>query len=169
MLCNFQCFSELQRAHSNRVARREHSTGRERLWKLLRDLKAIEEGIESELDITDALTVFNEWYGPSYPFLDAKTRDDYPTEFFAGFSKVRVPGGKGDTSFRNKRTGPQREPNVTFSHMYARTPDAKGNLKLERIQKGGYLRFLKVTQRVERVSRSRGLASMSLNGVIVGK
>ena len=41
---------------------------------------------------------FKEWYARSQPFLDsAKTYDDYLTEFLAGFSKVRVPTGKGDT------------------------------------------------------------------------
>lgn len=74
------------------------NTGRKRLWKLLRDLKGIEEGTGRELEIGDILMVFNEWYRQSQALLDlAKTYDDYLTEFLAGFSKVRVPTGKGDT------------------------------------------------------------------------
>ena len=46
---------------------------------------------------------------------------------------------------------------------------AKVNLKLKRIQKVDYLRFLKVTQRVERVPHSGGLSVMPLNGVVIGK
>lgn len=76
----------------------EVNTARKRLWKLLRDLKAIEEGTGRELDVGDILMVFNEWYRQSQPFLDpSKTYDDYLTEFLAGFSKVRMPTGKGDT------------------------------------------------------------------------
>jgi len=40
---------------------------------------------------------------------------------------------------------------------------------LKRVQKIEYLGFLEVTQRVERVPHSRGLASMPLDGVICGK
>jgi hypothetical protein len=43
---------------------------------------------------------------------------------------------------------------------------AKGNVKLERIQKTDYLGFLKVSQRVERVPHTRRLPSMPLNGVV---
>src|SRR5262245_51645924 len=76
----------------------EANTGRKRLWKLLRDLKGVEEGTGRELEVADVLLVFNEWYRQSQPLLDhAKTYDDYLTDFLAGFSKVRVPTGKGDT------------------------------------------------------------------------
>jgi hypothetical protein len=48
-----QALEDVLRALAARNACTEPSTGRERLWKLLRDLKAIEEGIGSELDIAD--------------------------------------------------------------------------------------------------------------------
>jgi len=76
----------------------EANTGRKRLWKLVRDLTGIEEGIGRQLEVADIVLAFNEWYRLSQPLLNpAKTYDDYLTEFLAGFSKVRVPTGKGDT------------------------------------------------------------------------
>ncbi len=69
-----------------------------RLFKLVRDLRAIEEGTGRELEIANLMIAFNEWHRRSQAFLDpAKTREHYPTEFLAGFRKVRVPTSKGDT------------------------------------------------------------------------
>ena len=94
-----QGLEDVLRELAVRNACTEVNTERKRLWKLLRDLKGIEEGrTGGELDVGDVLIVFNEWYRQSQPFLDrAKTYDDYLTEFLAGFGKVRVPTGKGDT------------------------------------------------------------------------
>jgi len=76
----------------------ELNSSRKRLWKLLRDLTGIEEEIGRQLEVADILMAFKEWYRLSQPLLEpAKTYDDYLTEFLAGFSKVRVPTGKGDT------------------------------------------------------------------------
>jgi hypothetical protein len=76
----------------------ERGTAKKRLWKLMRDLKAIEKGIGCELRIGERMTAFDEWYRLSLPVLDSgKTRDDYLAEFIAGLGKVRVPTGEGDT------------------------------------------------------------------------
>jgi len=73
------------------------SSARKRLFKLVRDLRAIEEGIGCELEIADVTLALKEWYRLSQPFLDAaKKYEDYLTEFLAAFRKVRVPTGKGD-------------------------------------------------------------------------
>jgi hypothetical protein len=74
------------------------NSARKRLWKLVRDLRAIEEGIGRGLEIANLMVAFNEWHQRSQPFLDpAKTLEHYLAEFLAGFRKVRVPTGKGDT------------------------------------------------------------------------
>src|SRR5262245_64623393 len=50
------------------------NTSRERLWKLVRDLKGIEDRIGRELEVADILMAFKEWYRLSQPLLDpAKT------------------------------------------------------------------------------------------------
>ena len=69
-----------------------------RLFKLARDLSAIERGTGRELTIAEITPAFQEWYGRSQPFLDpARTRDDYFAELVAALPKVRVPTGQGDT------------------------------------------------------------------------
>jgi hypothetical protein len=74
------------------------NSARKRLWKLVRDLRAIEEGIGRGLEIANLMVAFNEWHQRSQPFLDpAKTLEHYLAEFLAGFRKVRMPTGKGDT------------------------------------------------------------------------
>jgi CHC2 zinc finger len=95
------------KALAARNACTERSTARKRRFKLVRDLRAIEKGIGRELDITELMPAFDEWYRLSQPFLDpAKTRDDYLAEFLAGLRKVRVPTGEGDTL--NKALKPLR-------------------------------------------------------------
>jgi hypothetical protein len=76
----------------------ERNTARTRRWPLLRDLRAVEQGIGRELDTAELILTFNEWHGLSQPFLDpAKTRDDYLAAFLAELQKVRVPTGEGET------------------------------------------------------------------------
>jgi hypothetical protein len=75
----------------------ECGTAKKRLWKLMRDLAAIEKGIGRELQISERITAFDEWYQVSQSFLDPeKTREDYLAEFLAGLGKVQVPTGEGD-------------------------------------------------------------------------
>ena len=75
------------------------NSARERLWKLVRDLKAVEKGIHRELEVAELLPSFNEWHRVSQPLLDpAKTRDDYLSAFLAALRKVRVPTGEGETN-----------------------------------------------------------------------
>jgi CHC2 zinc finger len=75
------------------------NSARERLWKLVRDLKAVEKGIHRELEVAELLPAFNEWHRVSQPLLDpAKTRDDYLPAFLAALRKVRVPTGEGETN-----------------------------------------------------------------------
>jgi hypothetical protein len=94
---NGQCYNTLKAlAAQNRAT--ESVTARKGLWKLLRDLKAVEKGIGRELRIDELMPVFDEWYRLSQPFVDpARTRDDYLAEFLAGLARVRVPTGEGDT------------------------------------------------------------------------
>jgi CHC2 zinc finger len=76
----------------------EHNDERERCWKLLRDLRAVEKGIGQELTIDELMVVFAEWHRLSESFLDStKTRDAYLAAFLAKLRKVRVPSGEGDT------------------------------------------------------------------------
>jgi hypothetical protein len=76
----------------------EPNSAGKRLWKFMRDLKAVEKGIGRELEIAELMPAFSEWHRLAQPFLDpAKTRDDYLAEFLAGLRKVRVPTGEGDT------------------------------------------------------------------------
>jgi hypothetical protein len=75
----------------------ERGTAKKRLWKLMRDLAAIEKGIGRELQIDQRIAVFDEWHRLSLVCLDPeKSREDYLAEFLAGLSKVRVPTGEGD-------------------------------------------------------------------------
>jgi len=75
----------------------EPNTARKKLWKLARDLKAIEKGTGRQLPVAALLVAFNEWYRLSQRFLDpAKSRDDYLADFLAGLGRVRVPTGEGD-------------------------------------------------------------------------
>ena len=74
------------------------NTERKALWKLTRDLKALEKGLRRELEVPEIMPAFDEWHRRSQRFLDAaKTRDDYLAELVAGLPKVRVPIGEGDT------------------------------------------------------------------------
>jgi hypothetical protein len=75
----------------------ERGTAKKKLWKLVRDVAAIEKGIGCELQIGERMTAFDEWYRLSQSFFDPeKSREDYLAEFLAGFAKVRVPTGGGD-------------------------------------------------------------------------
>src|SRR5438093_1070970 len=52
-------------------------TAKKRLWKLMRDLKAVEKGIIRELPIAVPMVAFDEWYRLSQSCLDPeKTRED---------------------------------------------------------------------------------------------
>jgi hypothetical protein len=73
-------------------------SARTRRWKLVRDLRAVEERISRKLSNMELMLAFNEWHRLSQPFLDtAKTRDDYLAAFLAELGKVRVPTGEGHT------------------------------------------------------------------------
>jgi hypothetical protein len=75
----------------------ERGTEKKKLWKLMRDLKAVEKGTGRELAIAARMVAFDEWYRLSQAFLDSdRTREDYLAEFLAGLGKVRVPTGEGD-------------------------------------------------------------------------
>jgi hypothetical protein len=72
-------------------------TAKKRLWKLMRDLRAMEKGTGRELPITERMIALDEWYRLAQAFLDPeKAREDYLAEFLAGLSKVEVPTGEGD-------------------------------------------------------------------------
>jgi hypothetical protein len=91
-------FSNTLKALATQNRATESVTARKALWKLLRDLKAVEKGIGHELRIDELTPVFDEWYRLSQPFVDpARTRDDYLAEFLAGLGRVRVPTGEGNT------------------------------------------------------------------------
>jgi hypothetical protein len=86
------------KALATRNACTERNTARRRRWRLVRDLRAVEQGIGRELDIWELMPVFEEWHRLSGPFLDpAKTREDYLAAFLKELRKVRVPTGEGDT------------------------------------------------------------------------
>jgi hypothetical protein len=83
---------------ATRNAYTERSTARKRRWRLLRDLRAVQERIARKLTTVELVQVFDEWYPLSLPFLDpAKTRDDYLAAFLAELGKVRVPTDEGAT------------------------------------------------------------------------
>lgn len=74
------------------------SNARKKLWKLLRDLRAIEKVLKRELTILELMPAFDDWHRISSVYLgSAKNRDDYLAEFLSGLAKVRVPTGDGDT------------------------------------------------------------------------
>jgi hypothetical protein len=86
------------KALAARNACTEPNSAGKRLWKFMRDLKAVEKGIGRELEIAELMPAFSEWHRLAQRFLDpAKTRDDYLAAFLAGLRKVRVPTGEGDT------------------------------------------------------------------------
>jgi hypothetical protein len=87
------------KALAARNACTEWNTARKKRWKLLRDLRAVEKGINRELEVAELMPAFNEWHRLSQPFLDpAKTREDYLASFLASLRKVRVPTGEGETN-----------------------------------------------------------------------
>jgi hypothetical protein len=86
------------KAFASRNACTQRNTARKKLWKLARDLKAVEKGTGRELPIAALMVAFNEWHRLSEPFLDlAKTSEDYFAELVAALGKVRIPTGEGDT------------------------------------------------------------------------
>jgi hypothetical protein len=88
---------EVLRKIAAQNACRECSTEKDKSWKLVRDLKAVEKGIGQQLNMENLNIVFSEWYRLSQPFLDAqKTRDDYFAKFLSSLTKVRVPTGQGN-------------------------------------------------------------------------
>jgi CHC2 zinc finger len=94
---NGQEIEKVLKALAARNACTGRNTARKRLWKLDRDLRALEKGIGRELNIVELMIVFDEWHRLSQSFLDLqKTRDDYLATFLAGLRKVRVPSGEGD-------------------------------------------------------------------------
>jgi hypothetical protein len=83
------------RAIGERNACTAPGTARRRLWRLLRELKAIEKASDGEIKITDFLPAFDEWYLRSRPHLE-KTRDAYLAEFVGGLGKVKYATNEGD-------------------------------------------------------------------------
>jgi CHC2 zinc finger len=93
---NGQGPGEALKALAVRNACTQRNTARERRWKLVRDLRAVEKGICRSLSTDDLMQAFNEWYCLSEPYLDpAKTCEDYLAMFLAELTKVRVPTGEG--------------------------------------------------------------------------
>jgi hypothetical protein len=73
-------------------------TARERRFKLLRDLAAVEKQICRKLIPDEIMKTFDAWHHDSLPYLDPKKqRDDYLAAFFGELEKVRVPTGEGGT------------------------------------------------------------------------
>jgi hypothetical protein len=98
-MSNGQGREKALKALAARNACTEPNSARERLWQLVRDLKAVEKGINRELDVAELVPAFNEWERLSEPFLDsAKTREDYLAALLASLRKVRVPTGEGETN-----------------------------------------------------------------------
>jgi CHC2 zinc finger len=98
-MSNGQGREKALKALAARRACTEPNSARERLWQLVRDLKAVEKGINRELKVAELVPVFNEWHRLSQAFLDpAKTREDYLASFLASLRKVRVPTGEGETN-----------------------------------------------------------------------
>jgi hypothetical protein len=95
---NGQAPEKVLKALAARNACTQRNTAREKRWKLVRDLRAVEKGIGRELTLNELLPVFEEWHRLSRRFLDpAKTRDAYLAMFLKELRKVRVPTGEGDT------------------------------------------------------------------------
>jgi len=74
------------------------NTARERRWKLVCDLAAVQKRIGRELTPDETIKItFEQWYRASQPHLDPdKTRDDYLAKFLGELGKVRVPTGEGE-------------------------------------------------------------------------
>jgi len=86
------------KALAARNACTESDSARKRLWKFVRDLKAVEKGIGRKLTNSELMLAFNEWHRLSQQFLDpAKPHSDYFAAFLAQLGKVRVPTGESDT------------------------------------------------------------------------
>jgi hypothetical protein len=95
---NGQGLEEELKGLAARNACTARNTARTRRWKLVRDLRAVEERIGRKLSNIELMLAFNEWHRLSQPFLDtAKTRDGYLAAFLAELGKVRVPTGEGHT------------------------------------------------------------------------
>jgi hypothetical protein len=76
----------------------ERDTARERRWKLVCDLKAVEKRLGRKLNPDELVRTFNRWHCVSQPYLNPKkTRDDYLAKFLAELGKVRVPTGEGES------------------------------------------------------------------------
>jgi hypothetical protein len=72
-------------------------TAREKRWKLLRDVAAVEKHILRKLTPTEHMKIVEAWYSASEPHLDPKkTRDDYIAAYFGEMGKVRVATGEGE-------------------------------------------------------------------------
>ena len=89
---------ELARAYAVRTACRKPGSASKALFQLVRHLSTLEKRAGEEVEMGWLTPFFDEWYRLSEPFLDlGKTRDHYLAEFIAGFRKVRVLIGEGDT------------------------------------------------------------------------
>jgi len=122
-MSNGQGLKEELKGLAARNACSERNTARKKRWQLVRDLRAVEKGIGRELHIGELMTVFDEWYRLSQPFLDpAKTRDAYLAAFLAELRKVRVPTGEGHTI--NKALEAVSKLSVSDLPMIPEMPDA---------------------------------------------
>ncbi len=83
---------------AKRNACTERNTARERRWKLVCQLAAVQKRIGRELTPDELIKItFEQWYRASQPHLDPdKTRDDYLAKFLGELGKVRVPAGEGE-------------------------------------------------------------------------
>ena len=96
----------------NRFAARNactaRNTARERRFKLLRDLKAVE-GTGRQLQMVELMIAFGEWHRLSLPFLDPKkTRSDYLAAFLAEFGRCGYRRVKARWPKLSKRFGSSR-------------------------------------------------------------
>ena len=122
-MSNGQGLKEELKGLAARNACSERNTARKKRWQLVRDLRAVEKGIGRELHIGELMTVFDEWYRLSQPFLDpAKTRDAYLAAFLAELRKIRVPTGEGHTI--NKALEAVSKLSVSDLPMIPEMPDA---------------------------------------------
>src|SRR5262249_14174722 len=72
-----QLLEKLLKERTTENAAAHPSNAKKKLWKLLRDLRAIEKAIKRGLEIAELMPAFDEWHRLSRNFLDhAKTRDD---------------------------------------------------------------------------------------------
>jgi hypothetical protein len=94
---NCQDLGKELEALARRNACIECDTARERRWKVMQDLAAVQKRIGRELSTEELLKTFDEWYRSSQPHLDPnKSRDEYLARFLAELGKVRVPTGEGE-------------------------------------------------------------------------